>query len=437
MTAAAVPRHQPPRQGPGPYMGQSQLLRRARSIPCTEARSTHRQLRSAVAPGAAASRTRQGTVLNTAPKESRWPRPGLRSPAPSSRRPGSRPDPPAFGPPPSPGPPGRGAGRPAAFRCGRSPAPGSPFPAASGPDAPWPPEWPPPPWRRHWPPSVLPAGSSPPGVRPQLLRLPPLGGLHLPGQQQLFRAEAAEQRPRWARAASSQFRTPSPRHSGSGRIDHIRRQRPGPGGLPPGFRQARRSIRCGPCVHPPASSRPVPPGAGRRRSRQRSCSSGIPPHAMVCGPAAGVIAFPFGVWYDRGSRNIPLKGVLSHEIPLSASLTRTTPCLTFPEPPPGRFPSCAGCTTSPTPRTRCSFTTRSIWSCGTAFDRGEVSKDFVTLERFVRFFQALGLHRDPAKCNRDYLTALGEGVYPLPHAEEVCRDAGPAGDTGCTSSPTP
>ncbi|WP_308528668.1 YjjG family noncanonical pyrimidine nucleotidase [uncultured Oscillibacter sp.] len=60
-----------------------------------------------------------------------------------------------------------------------------------------------------------------------------------------------------------------------------------------------------------------------------------------------------------------------------------------------------------------------LWA---AFDRGEVSKDFVTLERFVRFFQALGLPRDPAKCNRDYLTALGEGVYPLPHAEEVCRE---------------
>ena len=60
-----------------------------------------------------------------------------------------------------------------------------------------------------------------------------------------------------------------------------------------------------------------------------------------------------------------------------------------------------------------------LWA---AFDRGEVSKDFVTLERFVRFFQALGLPRDPAKANRDYLTALGEGVYPLPYAEEVCRE---------------
>lgn len=57
-----------------------------------------------------------------------------------------------------------------------------------------------------------------------------------------------------------------------------------------------------------------------------------------------------------------------------------------------------------------------------AFDRGEISKDFVTLERFIRFLRVLELDRDPAQCNRDYLAALGAGVYPLPHAEEVCRE---------------
>ena len=60
-----------------------------------------------------------------------------------------------------------------------------------------------------------------------------------------------------------------------------------------------------------------------------------------------------------------------------------------------------------------------LWA---AFDRGEVSKDYVTLERFVRFFQTLKLPRDPDKCNRNYLTALGAGVYPLPHAEAVCQE---------------
>jgi 2-haloacid dehalogenase len=60
-----------------------------------------------------------------------------------------------------------------------------------------------------------------------------------------------------------------------------------------------------------------------------------------------------------------------------------------------------------------------LWA---AFDRGEATKEFVTLERYVRFLRALDLERDPAACNRDFLAVLGEGVYPLPHAEEVCRE---------------
>lgn len=56
-----------------------------------------------------------------------------------------------------------------------------------------------------------------------------------------------------------------------------------------------------------------------------------------------------------------------------------------------------------------------------AFDKGEVTKEFLTLERYVRFLKTLGLERDPAQCNRDYLAALGQVVFPLPHAEEVCR----------------
>ena len=59
-----------------------------------------------------------------------------------------------------------------------------------------------------------------------------------------------------------------------------------------------------------------------------------------------------------------------------------------------------------------------LWA---AFDRGEVSKEFVTLERYVRFLKALDMDADPAQCNRDYLEALGRCAYPLPHAEEVCR----------------
>ncbi|MDD3347721.1 YjjG family noncanonical pyrimidine nucleotidase [Oscillibacter sp.] len=59
-----------------------------------------------------------------------------------------------------------------------------------------------------------------------------------------------------------------------------------------------------------------------------------------------------------------------------------------------------------------------LWA---AFDRGEVDKAYVTLERYVRFLSALHLDRDPFQCNRDYLTSLGSTVYPLPYAEEVCQ----------------
>ena len=56
-----------------------------------------------------------------------------------------------------------------------------------------------------------------------------------------------------------------------------------------------------------------------------------------------------------------------------------------------------------------------------AFDRGEIAKEHLVRERFVRLLAALGLDRDPERCNADYLSALGRTVYPLPHAEEVCR----------------
>lgn len=74
-----------------------------------------------------------------------------------------------------------------------------------------------------------------------------------------------------------------------------------------------------------------------------------------------------------------------------------------------------------TPEHRACFNhiSAALWE---AFDRGEVSKEFATRERFVRFLAELGLRRNPDECNRDYLAALGEGVYPLPHAEEVCAE---------------
>ena len=60
-----------------------------------------------------------------------------------------------------------------------------------------------------------------------------------------------------------------------------------------------------------------------------------------------------------------------------------------------------------------------LWA---AFDRGEVTKEYLTLERFVRFLAALDLNRDAAKCNQEYLDELANSVFPFPHAEEVCRE---------------
>lgn len=57
-----------------------------------------------------------------------------------------------------------------------------------------------------------------------------------------------------------------------------------------------------------------------------------------------------------------------------------------------------------------------------AFDRGEITKEQVFLGRFTRFFQETGLDRDPEQCNREYLHHMGQGVFPLPHAEEVCQE---------------
>lgn len=57
-----------------------------------------------------------------------------------------------------------------------------------------------------------------------------------------------------------------------------------------------------------------------------------------------------------------------------------------------------------------------------AFDRREITKDQVITGRFHRFLHELNLNRNPDQCNHDYLTALGKAVYPLPWAEEVCRE---------------
>ena len=60
-----------------------------------------------------------------------------------------------------------------------------------------------------------------------------------------------------------------------------------------------------------------------------------------------------------------------------------------------------------------------LWA---AFERREITKEQVTHARFVRFLRALGSAQDPDACNATYLEALGRSVFPLPQAEEVCRE---------------
>ena len=56
-----------------------------------------------------------------------------------------------------------------------------------------------------------------------------------------------------------------------------------------------------------------------------------------------------------------------------------------------------------------------------AFERGEVSKDFLVVQRFRDFFAKLGIRRDPEACNQLHLHTLGQNTILLPHASEVCR----------------
>lgn len=55
------------------------------------------------------------------------------------------------------------------------------------------------------------------------------------------------------------------------------------------------------------------------------------------------------------------------------------------------------------------------------FDRGEVTKDFLVLERFRRFFAELGIYADPALANDVHLTTLGNSAVLMPHAAEVVK----------------
>ena len=61
---------------------------------------------------------------------------------------------------------------------------------------------------------------------------------------------------------------------------------------------------------------------------------------------------------------------------------------------------------------------RPLWH---QLDKGEVTKEFLVVERFRRFLSAMGIDRDPAECNRIQLAGLGSSTTLLPHALEVVQ----------------
>ena len=61
---------------------------------------------------------------------------------------------------------------------------------------------------------------------------------------------------------------------------------------------------------------------------------------------------------------------------------------------------------------------RDLWA---RFDRGEVKREWLVVERFAALQRSLGGHHDPAEMNAFYLSRLAEAGCLLPGAEELCR----------------
>lgn len=53
-------------------------------------------------------------------------------------------------------------------------------------------------------------------------------------------------------------------------------------------------------------------------------------------------------------------------------------------------------------------------------EKGTVTKEFLKVERFRLFLNALNRDEDPAAVNHDFLTFLGSSSFLTPYAEEVC-----------------
>ena len=66
---------------------------------------------------------------------------------------------------------------------------------------------------------------------------------------------------------------------------------------------------------------------------------------------------------------------------------------------------------------------RDLWA---RFDRGEVKREWLVVERFAALQRALGGHHDPAEMNTFYLARLAEAGCLLPGAEALCRSLAPS-----------
>ena len=65
-----------------------------------------------------------------------------------------------------------------------------------------------------------------------------------------------------------------------------------------------------------------------------------------------------------------------------------------------------------------------------SFERGEVSKDFLKVERFRKTFLANGIDLDPAAASHLYLESLSETVVLIDGAKQVCETLCAIGEVG-------
>ena len=61
------------------------------------------------------------------------------------------------------------------------------------------------------------------------------------------------------------------------------------------------------------------------------------------------------------------------------------------------------------------------------FERGEISSDWLVVERFARFAREMGCHTDPAAWNAEHAAGIGRECWLMPGAEALCEALSAAG----------